>query len=53
MHLANMASSAASSKQMVISLETQMTEKDKIILKLEDSIEVKEEKLRLASEKET
>lgn len=51
-HIANMASSAASSKRLVISLETKVTEKDKTILKLEDSIKAKEEQLRLSPEKE-
>lgn len=52
MHLANMNSSAVSSKQMVIALETQVTFKDSKILKLKDSVNSKEEQLRQSFERE-
>lgn len=51
-HLANMAPSSTSSKRLVISLETKITEKDNEILTLKDSVNVKDEQLRLSSERE-
>lgn len=51
-HIANMASSAATSKRLAIALETKVTEKNKTILSLEDVVKAKEEQLQLSLEKE-
>lgn len=52
MHLARIASSASSSKQMVISLEKTIKEKEIKLLKVRESIKTKEDQLQLAAERE-
>lgn len=51
-HIANIAATAISSRQLLISLEAEMTEKETLILTLEDSVKTKDEKIRLSLEKD-
>lgn len=44
-HIANIASTAISSRQLLISLEAKLTEKEKLILTLEDSVKAKDDQI--------